>query len=102
MVGEIAAGSLIGGSGLLTIIISKIRCFYKHAAEFPCGCGFTDSQLADNDDVHISFASVNGVNLLYVGKRKHITKNDTIAVRQPIVVIVQIISIPLNSIIFHI
>lgn len=70
MVGEIAAGALIGGSGLLTIIISKIRCFYKHAAQFPCGCGFTDSQLADNDDVHISSASVNGIDLLYVGKRK--------------------------------
>ena len=42
-------------------------------SEFPCACGFTDVQLADNDDVHINHTSVNGIDLLYVGKRKSTT-----------------------------
>ena len=42
-------------------------------SEYPCPCGFTDVQLADNDDVHINHTSVNGIDLLYVGKRKSTT-----------------------------
>ncbi len=69
-IGAIEAGALIGSSTLLTIVIAKIKCYYKHGAQFPCSIGFTDYNLADNDDIHVATTKVNDIELLYVGKRK--------------------------------
>ena len=61
-------GVLIGGSNIITMIISKFRCYYKHSTEHPFGCGFTDTPLQDDNEIHIKTATVNGIDLLYVGK----------------------------------
>ena len=66
-------GIAVGATSLLTAILAKTKCYYKMNSEYPCACGFTDVQLADNDDVHINHTSVNGIDLLYVGKRKSTT-----------------------------
>ena len=50
------------------MVIEKCRCFYKHGADKNCGCGFTDTPLQDDNEIHIKTATVNGVELLYVGK----------------------------------
>lgn len=63
-------GIAIGATSIITAIIAKLKCYYKMNSEFPCGCGFTETQIADNDDVHINQTTVNGVELLYVGKRR--------------------------------
>ena len=63
-------GILIGGSSLITLIISKCRCFYKHAHDHPCACGFADIPIQDDDEIHIKTAMVNGIELLYVGKKQ--------------------------------
>jgi hypothetical protein len=61
-------GFLIGFSSIITMVIAKCRCFYKHSTEHPCGCGFTDVSLIEDNEIHIKTATVNGVELLYVGK----------------------------------
>ena len=66
----IETGVLIGGSSLLTIIIGKLRCFYKHASDHPCACGFTDHGLQDDNEIHVKTTMINGVELLYVGKKQ--------------------------------
>ena len=66
----IETGVLIGGSSLLTIIIGKLRCFYKHASDHPCACGFTDHGLQDDNEIHVKTTMINGVELLYVGKQQ--------------------------------
>ena len=63
-------GIAIGATSIITAILAKLKCYYKMNSEYPCACGFTETQIADNDDVHINHATVNGVDLLYVGKRK--------------------------------
>ena len=63
-------GIAIGATSIITAILAKLKCYYKMNSEYPCGCGFTETQIADNDDVHINHTTVNGVDLLYVGKRK--------------------------------
>ena len=63
-------GIAIGATSSITAILAKLQCYYKMNSEYPCGCGFTETQIADNDDVHINRTTVNGVDLLYVGKRK--------------------------------
>ena len=61
-------GALIGFSSLITMIIAKCRCFYKHGENTNMACGFTDTPLQDDNEIHIKTAMVNGVELLYVGK----------------------------------
>ena len=63
-------GIAIGATSIITAILAKLKCYYKMNSEYPCACGFTETQIADNDDVHINHTTVNGVDLLYVGKRK--------------------------------
>ena len=61
------------------MIISKCRCYYKHAADHPLGCGFTDTPIQYDNEIHIKTAIVNGVQLLYVGKNAlddHIESDD--------------------------
>jgi hypothetical protein len=71
----VETGLLIGGSSLVTLIIGKLRCFYKHASEHPCACGFTDHGIQDDNEVHVKTTTINGVELLYVGK-KHAEDDD--------------------------
>ncbi len=63
-------GILIGGSSLVTLIISKCRCFYKHANDHPFACGFTDTPIQDDNEIHVKTAMVNGIELLHVGKKQ--------------------------------
>ena len=63
-------GIAIGATSIITAILAKLKCYYKMNSEYPCACGFTETQIADNDDVHINHTTVNGVDLLYVGKRR--------------------------------
>ena len=61
-------GALMGFSSLITMIIAKCRCFYKQGTDTNWACGFTDTPLQDDNEIHIKTATVNGVELLYVGK----------------------------------
>ena len=61
-------GALIGFSSIIAMVIAKCRCFYKHGTEHPCACGFLNAELQDDNEIHIKTATVNGVELLYVGK----------------------------------
>ena len=65
--GAVEAGALVGGSGLLSVIISKIKCYYKRPSFL---CGFTDTNIINNDDVHVDITTVNDVDLLYVSKKQ--------------------------------
>ena len=68
MTAGLETGCLIGGSSCINMIISKCRCYYKHAADHPLGCSFTDTPIQDDNEIHIKTAIVSGVELLYVGK----------------------------------
>ena len=41
---------LIGFSSIITMVIAKCRCVYKHGTEHPFGCGFTDTPLQDDNE----------------------------------------------------
>ena len=75
MTAGLETGFLIGGSSIIIMIISKFRWYYKHAADHPLGCGFTDTPIQDDNEIHIKTAIVTGVELLYVAK-KHAEDDD--------------------------
>ena len=69
-------GVLIGGSSLITMIIAKCRCDYKHATVHPCACGFTDVTLLDDNEMSIKTTVLNGVELLYINKAHQAEEED--------------------------
>ena len=66
-VGSIETGTMVACSSIFTMIISKIKCYYKRPS-FLCAC--MESNNVDNDDVHVNVATINDVELLYVSKKK--------------------------------
>ena len=64
------AGLAVGVTTIIGVILIKLKCYYKMNSKYPCGCGCTDTQILDNDDVQISRTTINGVDLSYVSKRK--------------------------------
>ena len=53
MNGAVETGVLITVTSIITMVIAKCRCFYKHGTENPCACGFTDTPLQDDNEIHI-------------------------------------------------
>jgi hypothetical protein len=68
MSGAVETGVLITVTSIITMVIAKCRCFYKHGVDKNCACGFADTPLQDDNEIHIKTTMVNGVELLYVGK----------------------------------
>ena len=69
--GGVIAGSLItGGIGVATLIISKIKGFYKQNGSLSYGCGFTEKHLIDNDEIEVHLLECNNVDVIYIGKKR--------------------------------
>ena len=62
---------VVGGISILTLIISKLKCYAKKNGSCNYGCGFTDKSLIDNDEVEIKQVDLgDSVHCLY-DKNKH-------------------------------
>ena len=68
--GSVEAGALVGFSGLISMIISKIKCYHKRPS---CLCAYMD---ANDYDVHVNVATINGIELLYVSNKKEQSDDD--------------------------
>ena len=64
--GSIEAGTLVACTSIFTLIISKIKCYYKRPT---CLCGFIDTNIVDDSDINMNITTVNDVQLLYVSKK---------------------------------
>ena len=66
-------GSLITSvSGLIGLVIAKVKCVYRRTDE-GCqpACACMDGKLEkDNDELEVRTVSANGVDLIYVAKKK--------------------------------
>ena len=72
--GSVEAGALVGFSGLISMIISKIKCYHKRPS---CLCAYMDANdVVENDDVHVNVATINGIELLYVSNKKEQSDDD--------------------------
>ena len=65
----IETGLTIGGISILTIIVSKLKCFAKKNGHCNYGCGFLDMPLIEDDDTEIKTVELGDVHILYVRKR---------------------------------
>ena len=71
-IGAVETGSLVAFASIFTIIITKIKCYYKNSN---CLCGYMDqSDIVTHDNVELKVAKINEVDILYVSQK---STNDT-------------------------
>ena len=75
--GGVIAGSIITGSiGIVTLIISKIKGYYKQNGSLSYGCGFTEKHIIDNDEIEVHQLECNNADVIYIGKKtKYVVEN---------------------------
>ena len=70
--GILEGAGLMWGVSITTLIITKIKCYYKQNLETRWGCVFTDKSLIDDDETEIKTVTVDDTTVFYVSK--NITK----------------------------
>ena len=68
----VLGGIVSAAVGMIGMIIHKTKCYMKKNGKRTYGIGFTDKNIFDDeDDIEIKQIEMNGVQLLYVGKKRH-------------------------------
>ena len=62
---------VVGGISILTIIVTKLKCYAKKNGSCNYGCGFLDRPLID-DEYEVKTLDLGGVNVMYsIAKHHH-------------------------------
>jgi hypothetical protein len=68
----IETGFVVAGASLMTVIITKLKCFVKKNGSLSWGCGFMDKPLVDDDELVVKqFDLGDNVQGLYVMPKGH-------------------------------
>ena len=59
-------GLLVGGVGIVSACIAKLKCYVKKNGVWNFGCGFQDKPLVDDDDISVNTVDLGDVKVLYV------------------------------------
>ena len=66
-IGAVETGSLVAFASIFTVIITKIKCYYKNPN---CLCGYMDqADIITHDNVQLKVAKINDVDILYVSQK---------------------------------
>ena len=66
-IGAVETGSLVAFASIFTIIITKIKCYYKNQN---CLCGYMEqADIVTHDNVELKTAKINDVEILYVSQK---------------------------------
>ena len=69
--GILEDAGLMGGVSFTTLIITKIKCYFKQNGDTRYGCGFIDKSLIDDDETEIKTVAVDDTTVFYVSKKHH-------------------------------
>ena len=69
----VETGAIIVGSiSILTLIITKLKCYAKKNGSCNYGCGFTSKDIFDDDDTEIKTVDLGeSVHVMYVKNKHH-------------------------------
>ena len=68
----VETGAIIVGSiSILTLIITKFKCYAKKNGSCNYGCGFLDKSLIDDDDIDVKTIDLGSVHVMYVKNKHH-------------------------------
>jgi hypothetical protein len=62
---------IVGGISILTLIITKLKCYAKKNGSCNYGVGFMDRSLIDEDDTEIKTIDLGNVHVMYVKNKHH-------------------------------
>ena len=63
---------VVGSISILTLIITKLKCYAKKNGSCNYGCGFTSKDIFDDDDTEIKTVDlVESVHVMYVKNKHH-------------------------------
>ena len=74
----VETGAIVVGSiSILTLIITKLKCYAKKNGSCNYGCGFQDKSLIDDDETEIKTVDLGeSVHVMYVKNKHHKHKNE--------------------------
>ena len=62
----------VGGISIITLMITKLKCYAKKNGSCNYGCGFTDKSLIDDDETEIKTIDLGeSVHVMYVKNKHH-------------------------------
>ena len=69
----VETGAIVVGSiSILTLIITKLKCYAKKNGSCNYGCGFMDKSLIDDDEIDVKTIDLGeSVHVMYVENKKH-------------------------------
>ena len=69
----VETGAIVVGSiSILTLIITKLKCYAKKNGNCNYGCGFMDKSLIDDDEIDVKTIDLGeSVHVMYVKNKKH-------------------------------
>ena len=67
---------VVGGISILTIIVTKLKCYAKKNGSCNYGIGFMDKPLID-EEYEIKTLDLGGVNVMYSIAKHHYPKEET-------------------------
>ena len=68
----VETGAIVVGSiSILTLILTKLKCYAKKNGSCNYGCGFTEKSLFDDDEQEIKTVDLGDVHVLYVKNKHH-------------------------------
>jgi FtsZ-interacting cell division protein ZipA len=63
---------VVGGISIITLVITKLKCYAKKNGSCNYGCGFTDKSLINDDETEIKTLDLGeSVHVLYVKNKHH-------------------------------
>ena len=74
----VETGAIVVGSiSILTLIITKLKCYAKKNGSCNYGCGFLDKSLVDDDETEIKTIDLGeSVHVMYVKNKHHKQKHN--------------------------
>ena len=74
----VETGAIVVGSiSILTLIITKLKCYAKKNGSCNYGCGFQDKSLIDDDETEIKTVDLGeSVHVMYVKNKHHKQKHE--------------------------
>ena len=68
---------VVGSISILTLIITKLKCYAKKNGSCNYGCGFLDKSLVDDDETEIKTIDLGeSVHVMYVKNKHHHSHTD--------------------------
>jgi hypothetical protein len=66
----------VGGIAIITAIVTKLKWYVKKNGKWTCGCGFTDKNLIDDDEIEVHTQQWGNVHAVFLTPRHHIQNEE--------------------------